>query len=229
MARIAARYASPRGGVDRHRAAAQRLAEPPSHPKPAIAASQGQAAFEGFLTRARASGVFADVLPALADAPRAVQAFLTTNGFGHRIAFGADARLANLSWSEVGLDVRTAGDGDRWGYVAVSHALCVIGESGSVVLASGPDNPALAAFLPDVHLVVAERATCVGSFEEALRFLGCAGDGALMPRALTIVSGASRTGDIGGRIVHGAHGPRQVAVFIYGPDGAAGLGAGSRI
>jgi L-lactate dehydrogenase complex protein LldG len=36
-----------------------------------------------------------------------------------------------------------------------------------------------------------------------------------MPRALNFISGASRTGDIGGRIVKGAHGPRSLCVIVY--------------
>jgi hypothetical protein len=31
-----------------------------------------------------------------------------------------------------------------------------------------------------------------------------------MPRTLNLVTGASRTGDIGGKIVMGAHGPRRL-------------------
>ena len=41
-------------------------------------------------------------------------------------------------------------------------------------------------------------------------------NGGTMPRTLNLVTGASRTGDIGGRIVMGAHGPRRVAVFLLG-------------
>ncbi len=41
-------------------------------------------------------------------------------------------------------------------------------------------------------------------------------NGGTMPRTLNLVTGASRTGDIGGRIVMGAHGPRRLAVFLLG-------------
>jgi L-lactate dehydrogenase complex protein LldG len=37
-----------------------------------------------------------------------------------------------------------------------------------------------------------------------------------MPRTLNLVSGPSRTADIGGRIVIGAHGPRRLMVVIVG-------------
>jgi L-lactate dehydrogenase complex protein LldG len=60
--------------------------------------------------------------------------------------------------------------------------------------------------------VVLQAATIVAAFEDAHALL-LAGAGAL-PRTLNLVSGASRTGDIGGRIVMGAHGPRRLAVFL---------------
>jgi L-lactate dehydrogenase complex protein LldG len=37
-----------------------------------------------------------------------------------------------------------------------------------------------------------------------------------MPRSLNLISGPSRTGDIGGRIVLGAHGPRRLCIVIVG-------------
>jgi L-lactate dehydrogenase complex protein LldG len=41
---------------------------------------------------------------------------------------------------------------------------------------------------------------------------------ASLPRTLNLISGPSRTGDIGGRIVMGAHGPRRLAVILVARD-----------
>ncbi len=89
-------------------------------------------------------------------------------------------------------------------------------ETGTLVLASGAANPALLAFLPEIHIVAVARNTIAASFEEAFARLGSELSPQRWPRAVNLVSGASRTGDIGGRIVKGAHGPRRLAVFIYG-------------
>ncbi len=42
-----------------------------------------------------------------------------------------------------------------------------------------------------------------------------------MPRSLNFISGPSRTGDIGGRIVLGAHGPRRLAVIVVKAESPA--------
>ena len=57
--------------------------------------------------------------------------------------------------------------------------------------------------------------TIVGSYEEACAH-GAGRAGGAMPRTLNLVTGASRTGDIGGKIVMGAHGPRRLAIFLLG-------------
>ena len=71
------------------------------------------------------------------------------------------------------------------------------------------------AFLPDTHLVVLQAAAIVAHYEDAL-VLVKAEKGGPMPRTLNLVTGASRTGDIGGKIVVGAHGPRRLAIFLLG-------------
>jgi L-lactate dehydrogenase complex protein LldG len=93
------------------------------------------------------------------------------------------------------------------------------------LLASGPDNPASLAFLPETHIIALSEKQIVGSYEEAFDLVRAELGRRRMPRALNLVSGASRTGDIGGRIVLGAHGPRRLAVIIYGTTGARDLTA----
>jgi L-lactate dehydrogenase complex protein LldG len=98
--------------------------------------------------------------------------------------------------------------------VALSRAIAGVAETGTIVLASGQANPTTLAFLPVTHLVALERTSITATFEEALALLyGIYGRN--LPRAVNFISGASRTGDIGGRIVHGAHGPRRLIMFLY--------------
>ena len=70
-------------------------------------------------------------------------------------------------------------------------------------------------FVPDTHIVVLRADAIVGSYEEACAMV-LAETGGVMPRTLNLVTGASRTGDIGGKIVMGAHGPRRLAIFLLG-------------
>jgi L-lactate dehydrogenase complex protein LldG len=86
------------------------------------------------------------------------------------------------------------------------------------VLASGAENPVTLAFVPDTHIVVMRASAIVGAYEQACALV--AGERGLLPRTLNLISGPSRTGDIGGRIVMGAHGPRRLAVILVADDGA---------
>jgi L-lactate dehydrogenase complex protein LldG len=155
-----------------------------------------------------------------ADIPAAVAGFLRKAGAAPLLRMGADPRLAALPWESAAGLVRLEGAAQADDRAALSHAVAGVAETGTLVLASGAENPTSLAFMPEIHLVAVERGSIVGSYEDAFDIVRSSlGEGA-MPRALNLVSGASRTGDIGGRIVMGAHGPRTLCVIIYGAESA---------
>jgi L-lactate dehydrogenase complex protein LldG len=71
--------------------------------------------------------------------------------------------------------------------------------------------------VPDTHVVVGRASTIVGAYEQACALVAAEGT-VRLPRTLNLISGPSRTGDIGGRIVMGAHGPRRLAVILVARD-----------
>jgi L-lactate dehydrogenase complex protein LldG len=74
-------------------------------------------------------------------------------------------------------------------------------------------------FLPENQIVVIRARDIAGPYEDAFdRVRQLYGKGT-MPRTVNMISGPSRTGDIGGRLVMGAHGPRQLCVIIVGDSG----------
>jgi L-lactate dehydrogenase complex protein LldG len=173
--------------------------------------STGAAAIARFRVAAAAKGI--DVIDVADDAgiPAAVASYLGPDPAGHALRLGSN-RLAGLDWRDRGIDIATgaATAADR---VGLSRAIAGIAETGTLLLASGPEDPATLALLPETHVVVLERAAIVGTFEDAVAVLRQT-YGSALPRAVNFISGASRTGDIGGRIVHGAHGPRRLAVLV---------------
>ena len=58
-----------------------------------------------------------------------------------------------------------ASDGDD--AVGLSHAFAGVAETGTLVLASGPDNPTTLNFLPETHIVVLAAGDVVGDYETA--------------------------------------------------------------
>ena len=91
--------------------------------------------------------------------------------------------------------------------VGLSHAAAAVAETGTLVLASGADNPVTLSYLPETHIVVVEDKDLVGGYEGAWEKIRARFGKRAMPRTVNFVSGPSRTADIGGQLVMGAHGP----------------------
>jgi len=98
----------------------------------------------------------------------------------------------------------------------VSHAFGGVAETGTLVLTSGQDNPTSLNFLPDNHIVVIEAKDIAGDYESIWpRLREKFGDG-LMPRAVNLITGPSRSADIEQTLILGAHGPRRLHVILVG-------------
>ncbi|MGL4396881.1 MAG: LutC/YkgG family protein [Hyphomicrobium sp.] len=98
--------------------------------------------------------------------------------------------------------------------VGVTQAIGAIAETGSLVFASTGQSPATLNYLPDLHIAVLPAATIVAYPEDLWARMRASGG--VWPRALNIVSGASRTADVAGIIVKPAHGPKHVHIIIEG-------------
>jgi L-lactate dehydrogenase complex protein LldG len=93
----------------------------------------------------------------------------------------------------------------------------LIAETGSVVLASRPQQPRSLSLLPPVHIAVAQRRQLLPDLFDLFAVLGARGED--LPAGLTIITGPSKTGDIELRLVTGVHGPGEVHVVVIDSDG----------
>ena len=101
--------------------------------------------------------------------------------------------------------------------VPSSAAAPAAAETGTLVLASGPESPTTLNFLPDTHIAVLLAETIVGAYEATWSAVRAA-DGPL-PRVVNWITGPSRTADIEQTLLIGIHGPRrQHIVLIDGQD-----------
>ena len=166
--------------------------------------------------RLESCGVCVEKLKAWNDVPAAVARVLTAARLALTLRLGCDPQLSALPWHTVAGISRKTGAASRDDQASLSRALFGIAETGTVLLASGADNPVTLAFLPELHIVALDREKIVASLEEALSRVGDETSSNNLPRTVNLISGASRTGDIGGRLVMGAHGPRQLVVLIAG-------------
>jgi L-lactate dehydrogenase complex protein LldG len=101
--------------------------------------------------------------------------------------------------------------------VGVSQAAFGLADTGSVVLAAGPDEPRARSLLPPVHVTVLDVERILPGLPELFRELG--GE---LPSALAIVTGPSRTADIEQKLVIGAHGPGEVHIVLRSEPVPAG-------
>jgi L-lactate dehydrogenase complex protein LldG len=195
---------------------AARLKAPPGHPLPArvqLGPRDQRTLFESHLIGQSAT-VVSVATPA--DIPRAIAGYLRNNNLPSRIRMGTDPYLAELDWSKAPSLTRDGGKAAPSDEVSVSHATAGISETGTLMLCSGADNPVTLNFLPETHIIVVEAQDIVGGYEAGLGRVRERYGKNKMPRTVNMISGPSRTGDIGGVLVMGAHGPRRLCVVVVG-------------
>jgi len=144
-----------------------------------------------------------------ADIPAAVARYLTSQKVP--LTGCVWPQLADLAWKAAGLSLqpREANADDA---VGVTGAFAAIAETGTLVLASGPDTPATASLLPETHVAIVRADRVVPHMEDAFALARDAfGE---LPRAINFVSGPSRTADIDQTIVLGVHGPGRVHIIV---------------
>lgn len=192
----------------------QRLASAPAHPRPArIQKSKDdlRALFKAYLVGQSATVVEA---ASAADVPAAVAGYLRSNNLPQRIRAGGDGYLAALPWSTQPTLQRDAGAAAATDETGLSHAIAGVAETGTLALLSGADNPVTLNYVPETHIVVVEDKDLVGSLEDVWPKVRAQFGLGQMPRTVNFVSGPSRTGDIGGKLVMGAHGPRRMCIIL---------------
>ena len=156
-----------------------------------------------------ASGTWTSVAT-MADVGEAVAAYVAERPAGKTIHRAPDPALDAIDWPDH-LTVATATHG-REALVGVSRALAGIAETGSLALASGADNPATLAFLPDYHVVILGASTIVPWLEDL--WARMRSETGFPPRSFNLITGPSRTADVEQTLQLGAHGPRSLHVVI---------------
>jgi L-lactate dehydrogenase complex protein LldG len=190
-----------------------------NHPRGVIPA-RGQLPPAGrlklFVQMVEAAAGSVATLSRASDVPAAVSAFLRSQNLPMKARRGDDPRLAALPWSEQRTVEVTTGASDGHQLASVSHAFGAVAETGTLVLASGPDNPTTLNFLPDTHIVVVDAKDIAGDYETVWQRVRDRFGVAALPRAINMITGPSRSADIGQILILGAHGPRRLHVLVVG-------------
>lgn len=89
----------------------------------------------------------------------------------------------------------------------------LIARSGSVLISNGNAGGRRLTIYPHIHVVVAYASQLVMDIKDGLDALQNR-YGADLPSLISVISGPSRTADIEKTLVLGAHGPKQIYVFL---------------
>lgn len=143
--------------------------------------------------------------------PDAVGDYLARHNLGANVRMAPDDWLEGINWAQRPTLAITKGPSAGNDEVSVTAAFAGIAETGTLLLHSGPSSPTTLNFLPENHIVVLRASQIVGPYEDAWDLLRRAGK---MPRAVNMITGPSRTGDIEQTIMLGAHGPRRLHIII---------------
>ncbi|GAB4362834.1 MAG: lactate utilization protein [Kiloniellaceae bacterium] len=158
-----------------------------------------------------------------AAVPAAVADYLKGENLPPKLRLAPRDDLRRLPWDAQPLLEVEEGIAEAEDATSVTGAFAGIAETGTVMMASGPEAPITLNFLPENHVVVLRASQVVGSYEDAWQRLRATVGAGKMPRAVNMITGPSRTGDIEQTILLGAHGPRRLHVLLV-DDTAAGNG-----
>ena len=124
------------------------------------------------------------------------------------------SRLINAAEGEVEEVTTSPNAADLLGYdVGVTTAQAAIAETGTLVLESESERHRLVSLLPPVHIAIVKAEDICLTLGDALRHVRRGGQSG-MSRAITFITGPSRTADIELTLTIGVHGPKELYVIV---------------
>lgn len=147
-----------------------------------------------------------------ADLPSAVEAIQEEFQLGDGV--GEERALDLLGDESPAGGLRAISATDKEALFRADHALVLadfaIAATGTVGFADGDGRSRLLTVVPPLQVVLVPRSVLLGDLDEALAW-----PGNLAPHEGVVwITGSSRTADIEGIIIRGAHGPKQLVVLV---------------
>ena len=101
-------------------------------------------------------------------------------------------------------------------YIGVTSADFCMAETASLVIRTRPGQARSVSLVPSIHIAVIQLNQIIADLKElyALIKSDSEGPGEGLTNCMTFISGPSKTADVEATMVHGAHGPREVYVYV---------------
>ena len=97
--------------------------------------------------------------------------------------------------------------------VGITQCEYLVARSGSIMVSSGHESGRLMNVFPPIHVVIAKEEQLVPFIDDAISGFKKRYNNQL-PSQATFITGPSRTADIEKTLVMGAHGPKELMVFL---------------
>lgn len=101
-------------------------------------------------------------------------------------------------------------------FIGITSADYCIAETATLTMKTRPGQPRCVSLLPSIHIAVIRLEQILASFKELYALLRWnpleQAEG--LTRCMTFITGPSKTADIEATLVYGAHGPRELIMFV---------------
>jgi L-lactate dehydrogenase complex protein LldG len=191
----------------------ERLASPPRGPVVARAQLEQPARVALFCQWAETNNATVARVSA-SEVAGEVSAYLARNNLPATAAMAPSPELDRYDWAGQKMLSLRRGRAEGSDQVSITGAFAGIAETGTLVMASGPDHPVTLNLLPDTHIVVLREGDVVAGYEDVWARLRARYGKDRMPRTVNTITGPSRTGDIEQAMELGAHGPRRMHIVV---------------
>ena len=101
-------------------------------------------------------------------------------------------------------------------YIGITSADFCMAETASLVLRTRPGQARSVSLVPSIHIAVIHLNQIIADLKELYTLIQweTEGPGVGLTNCMTLISGPSKTADIEANMVHGAHGPREMYIYV---------------
>ena len=173
----------------------------------------GEPALERFVSLATAEATTVEPLADLTEVPGAVARYLLEQQLPQQVVIDISAGMPVDEFSGAGLKVSVPPlkpDHDA----LVSGCYGAVAESGALVISTSDGHAIANDFLAETHIVILPADRIFATLADLWDGLRADARGGFMPREFCLVTGPSRTADLGVPAKLGAHGPARVHVLL---------------
>ena len=147
--------------------------------------------------------------------PAEVAGYMARGRLGDEAIMARHGLVAEIPWRDAPRLMLRQGPAQDSDKVSITQAVAGIAETGTLLVHTGASLPNSLHFLPETHIVVLAAANIVGAYEDGWALLEEAvSPFQAPPRAVTMITGPSRTSDIEKTLQVGVHGPRRLHVIV---------------